>query len=80
VITSPGGTRQVDAVWNGATTVVRWRIIGGPGPDRMGFVGSIAWSGLDTAFRLPTWPAYLRVAAVDSSGHVIKESAIQRIR
>jgi hypothetical protein len=35
---------------------------------------------LDTAFRLPTWPAYLRVAAVDSSGHVIKESAIQRIR
>lgn len=69
------GTKQADAVWNGASTVARWRILSGPSPSRLASVGSIAWNGLDTAFRLSPWRAYVRAVALDARGRVLGRTA-----
>jgi hypothetical protein len=79
-VSAPGGVRQVDAAWNGASTVARWRVLGGPAPGKLHRVASTPWNGYDTAFRLSRWPAYLRLAAIDSHGNVIRRTGVRDIR
>jgi hypothetical protein len=78
-ITSPGGRLQFDAVWNGASTVKRWRIFGGPGRSRLRFLGTTPWNGYDTAFRLSRAPAYVRAVAVNASGQVIGRTGTRQV-
>ena len=70
-----GGKKQVDVVWNGANQVARWRILSGPNTKDMASVGSIAWNGLDTAFRLSTYRAYVKAVALSASGKVLGRTA-----
>jgi Arylsulfotransferase (ASST) len=75
---APGGRRQFDVVWNGATRVVKWRINGGNSPKKMHLLGTTLWRGLDTAFRLSRAPAYVQVSGVNRGGHVIARSGVVR--
>ena len=70
-----GGKKQVDVVWNGANQVARWRILSGPNTKDMASVGSTPWNGLDTAFRLSTYRAYVKAVAFSASGKVLGRTA-----
>lgn len=76
VISSPGGVKQADGIWNGASNVASWRVYGGPGPARLKEIASIRWNGYDTAFRLSNWPAYMRLAAIGPHGSILKRTGI----
>jgi hypothetical protein len=69
--TGSGSSRQVDVLWNGATRVHKWRILGGSTRSNVATIASTPWNGLDTAFKLSSYPKYLRIAAVDAHGHVL---------
>jgi hypothetical protein len=70
-----GGKKQADVVWNGASTVARWRILIGPSPSNLSSIGTTGWRGLDTAFRLSSWRAYIKAVALDSRGRVLGRTA-----
>lgn len=74
----PGGREQFDVVWNGATRVVKWRILGGRSRSRLHIVGHTRWRGLDTAFRISPKPAVLVAVAIDRRGHVLSKSGVVR--
>jgi len=74
---SPGGRRQVDILWNGASTVSRWRLLGGAAPGRLHAIGSTRWNGYDTAVRISPMPAYLQAVAVDGAGHTIGRTGVR---
>ena len=69
------GKKQVDVVWNGANTVSRWRILVGPSPSNLNSIGTTAWRGLDTAFRLSSYRAFIKLTALDSRGRVLGRTA-----
>jgi len=77
-ISSPGGQQQFDVMWNGATKVARWRVLGGPAADQLQMIGSTAWNGYDTAFRISNAPAFLRVVAIDASGNVLGRTGVRQ--
>ncbi len=55
----------VHAIWNGATEVARWEILGGPSKGSLRHVGSVEWNGLDTVTTISGTPAYVQVVAED---------------
>ena len=69
----------VDASWNGATGVARWRILAGPDPGALEPVGSVAWNGLETSALAATHANWVAVAAEDRSGHTLAASAPVRV-
>jgi hypothetical protein len=69
------GKKQVDAVWNGANTVANWRILGGSNTKNMSTLVTTRWNGLDTAFRLSSYPAYVKAVALSASGKVLARTA-----
>jgi hypothetical protein len=70
-----GRDTAVQAFWNGATDVARWRILAGAGPGSLKRLGSVAWNGLDTTARVRTHASWMAVAAVDAGGHIVGRSA-----
>jgi hypothetical protein len=74
---SPGshGTLRVYSAWNGATDVVRWRALGGPGRNRLSQVGEVADRGFETAQWGQGDPRYLAVEALGADGNVLGRSA-----
>jgi hypothetical protein len=68
------GHTTVHAVWNGATEVARWVVVGGARPDALWPLGEAAWNGLDTTITALGKPAYVRVVALDAFGRVIGKS------
>ena len=68
-----GGT-TVHAIWNGATEVARWVVIGGARPNDLWPLGSADWSGLDTAISLTTGARQIAVVAVDGAGRQLGRS------
>jgi Arylsulfotransferase (ASST) len=68
------GTTTVHAIWNGATEVVRWIVVGGA-DHRFWPIGSADWNGLDTAIQLTTDAREVAVVAQDRSGRLIGRSA-----
>ncbi|HEY2297711.1 MAG TPA: arylsulfotransferase family protein [Jatrophihabitans sp.] len=72
---TPNGKRQIDALWNGASTVNRWRILGGASRTSLHIIGRVNWNGYDTAFRLSSYPKFVQLVAIDSHGNALKRTA-----
>lgn len=71
------GPVTVYASWNGATTVVSWRVLAGPSPQQLAPVATAARTGFETAIPTPggVGPAtYVAVQALDASGAVLGTS------
>jgi len=75
-----GDGRTVHAVWNGATEVRRWIVLGGGAQRGRGHglrtVAQAPWDGLDTAIEIPGGLARVRVVALDGRGRVLGGSAV----
>ena len=69
------GTLSVHAVWNGATEVASWQVLGGSSSANLGVVASGPWNGADTVITLPAAVGAVEVAALDASGLVLATSA-----
>jgi hypothetical protein len=68
------GSTTVHAIWNGATEVTRWIVVGGARPASLWPLGSAAWNGLDTAVTLTTEAEHVAVVAEDAGGRLIGRS------
>ncbi len=73
------GTSTVHAVWNGATEVATWQVLGGASQGSLAPLGTMAWNGLDTSQVFPGQPDYVQVVALDSSGARLGASAASAI-
>jgi hypothetical protein len=77
------GESTLHAVWNGATGVARWRVLGGQSEGKLRRVAEAAWNGLDTSIELPasagTGLRYVKVQALDICGRVIGASPVTAI-
>ena len=62
------GTTTVHAIWNGATDVARWIVVGGPHRHALRRLGTAAWNGLDTAITLTGAADHVAVIAEDDAG------------
>jgi len=72
--TNADGTTTVHAIWNGATGVTAWRILGGKDATTLALVRTVAWNGLDTTLRIAGLPQEVEVEALDARGSVIGTS------
>jgi hypothetical protein len=75
---SNGGT-TVHAIWNGATEVASWDVVGaddGRDSDYRHPLGSASWNGLDTAITIQEEPEFVRVVARDGFGREIGRSPV----
>jgi hypothetical protein len=77
---NPDGTTTIHAVWNGATEVARWIVVGGAHHHRLWPVGAADWNGLDTAITLTTDARHVAVVAQDGAGRLIGRSLPVTIR
>ena len=68
------GKTTVYASWNGATQVVSWRVLAGPGASRMTVVARAAKSGFETAIPVPASYESFQVQALGAGGRVIGAS------
>jgi outer membrane protein assembly factor BamB len=64
--------------WNGATGVARWELLEGTSSRGLEGVGSVAWSGFETAIPLVGHPPVVQARALDAMGRVIGTSAAVR--
>ncbi|MGP4111951.1 arylsulfotransferase family protein [Streptomyces sp. 4N509B] len=73
-------TGELHAVWNGATGVAAWRVLGGRSDAGLRPVARLAWGGWDTVLTLPDSLrrdlGHVRVQALDSRGRVLGTSPI----
>ena len=69
------GTFTVHAVWNGATEVATWVVLGGRTPDLLSPIGTAKWNGLDTAISVPGQVLFVQVVAYNITGGVLGTSA-----
>jgi hypothetical protein len=76
VMANSDGMTTIDAIWNGATNVATWNVMGGGSTGGLSSVGSAAWNGLDTTITLTTSATNLQVVAVDSTGTTVGQSAV----
>ena len=76
VVSNSDGTTTVHAIWNGATDVATWNVMGGTSSTSLASVGSGAWNGLDTPITLTTSATNLQVVASDSNGTQVGQSAV----
>jgi EmrB/QacA subfamily drug resistance transporter len=68
------GKTTVYASWNGATRVVSWRVLAGPGAGRLNVVATRAKSGFETAIGVPQSYKSFKVQALSADGRVIGAS------
>ena len=59
------------ASWNGATEVVSWQVLAGPGPEKLKAVGEAPRMGFETAIAVDTKAPYVAVRAKDRSGRAL---------
>jgi EmrB/QacA subfamily drug resistance transporter len=69
-----GGKATVYASWNGATQVVAWTILAGPGANRLSVVAKATRSGFETAVALRRTYQSFEVEALDADNRVIGTS------
>jgi hypothetical protein len=74
-----GHAVAVDTTWNGATDVVRWRVLAGAERELLKPAGSFAWSGLDTTAHIQTPATWVAVSAEDATGRTVGRSAAVRV-
>jgi hypothetical protein len=70
---------DVEAIWNGATEVERWRVLAGSRPWALHPVASSDWDGLNTTIDAHTGAPFVKVVALDDSGHQIGRSRAVRV-
>jgi hypothetical protein len=77
-IATPVGssTATVQAVWNGATQVAYWQVLGGSSSSSLQPVGAASWNGLDTTISISTQPQYVQVVAYNHQGQEIGSSPV----
>lgn len=68
------GDTTVYVSWNGATSVVGWRVLGGASPATMTPLAQAARSGFETAIAVRAGLAAYAVQALDGAGQVIGTS------
>lgn len=68
------GSLSVHAVWNGATQVAQWQVLGGSSAGALSVVATVPWNGLDTAIPVSTPVNIVQVVALDSAGSVLGTS------
>jgi hypothetical protein len=74
-----GSSTDVYASWNGSTQTVAWRVLGGSSPTSLKIVASkVSRTGFETRSRVPSGGPYFQVQALDSSGKVLRSSAVVR--
>jgi hypothetical protein len=69
------GSITVHAIWNGATEVARWIVIGGARPSELWPLGFVDWNGLDTSITLPSNAQEVAVVAQDARGRLLGRSS-----
>jgi hypothetical protein len=69
------GTVGVHAIWNGATQVASWQILGGASSASLAQVATTPWNGLDTVVSVPGPLNTIQVVALDATGTAIGTSA-----
>jgi hypothetical protein len=69
------GSVTVHAIWNGATEVARWIVVGGARPGALWPLGSASWNGLDTSVALTTDATQVAVVAEDAAGRQLGRSS-----
>jgi hypothetical protein len=74
VASAAGEGTSVHAIWNGATDVSHWIVLGGPGAGSLRPIASAPWNGLDTAVSVREEPAYVAVVALDALGRIVGRS------
>jgi hypothetical protein len=65
---------NVEASWNGATTVASWRVLAGSSPASLEAVATAPRSGFETTIPLHASAAYVAVAAISASGQTLATS------
>jgi hypothetical protein len=68
------GSVTVHAIWNGATEVARWIVIGGERASALWPLGSTEWNGLDTSITLQSDAQHVAVIAQDAHGRLLGRS------
>lgn len=68
--TAQGNLTTVYVSWNGATNVSSWQVLEGPTPTALRPVTTVPKTGFETVIKVRREP-YLRVAPLDSHGHLL---------
>jgi hypothetical protein len=76
IVANSDGTTTIHAVWNGATNVATWNVMGGSSSTSLSSVTSAPWSGLDTTITVTTTATNLQLVAMDSNGTQIGQSPV----
>jgi EmrB/QacA subfamily drug resistance transporter len=74
-----GGTTTVYASWNGATQLVRWKVLAGASGAQLKPVATKARSGFETSIPVGQGYTAFKLQALDSHGHVIGTSGVLRL-
>jgi hypothetical protein len=69
------GQLNVEASWNGATTVASWQVLAGSSASSLAPVTTVARSGFETTISVRTSQPYVAVAALDAAGKPLATSA-----
>jgi hypothetical protein len=72
---STDGSVTIHAIWNGATDIARWIVIGGSSPASLWPVGTADWNGLDTTIQLSTDAKRIAVVARLTDGRLVGRSS-----
>jgi hypothetical protein len=70
-LAAPNGYTNIWASWNGATTVVAWRVLGGPTPLTLLPLATQSDDKFETQVTVHAQPAYVEVQALNAHGQVI---------
>jgi hypothetical protein len=73
-----GDAVEVHVSWNGATEVAEWRVLGGPGPDDLEPLATVARDGFETTVEVDAVD-HVAVEALDASGEVLAASEAQPV-
>jgi len=65
----------VHAIWNWATQVASWEVLGGDTPGALSLIATAPWNGMDTAITIPGPVNNILAVAIDSAGAAIGTSA-----
>ncbi|MBV9165319.1 MAG: arylsulfotransferase family protein [Solirubrobacterales bacterium] len=76
---STAGRDKVYASWNGATQVVRWRLLAGASPTALKAVKRVRRSGFETEIEAHK-AKYFEVRALDSKGHALPHGTSAVVR
>lgn len=70
------GGASVQAVWNGATGVAHWQVLGGASQSSLHPLASTHWNGLDTTIPVSAQTPYVQVVAYDHDWHRLGVSSV----